>query len=222
MSRPIAILRPEPGNRVTATAIEAAGRTAIRLPLFTARSVAWTAPDPAAFDALLLTSANALRHGGPQLDALLGLPVHAVGHVTAEAARRIGFGIAHIGNAGATELLAAAQAAGVRRALLLGGRERMLAAGGIVAQAITVYASEPLDIAPEQAVRLRGAVALVQSARAGGRLAELVAPDHRAITSIAAISARAAAAAGPGWRRIEVAADTRPDTLIELALHLAD
>lgn len=222
MSRPIAVLRPEPGNRVTASAIEAAGRTAIRLPLFTARPVPWTLPDPAGFDALLLTSANAVRHGGPQLDALLGLPVYAVGHVTAEAARRIDLAIAHIGTGGATELVAAAEAAGVRRALLLGGRDRMLGASGVVAQAITVYASEALEIEPERAVRLRGAIILVQSARAGARLAELAPPHTRAITTIAAISARAAEAAGPGWRRIEIAADTRPDTLIELALQLAD
>lgn len=222
MSRAIAVLRPEPGNRVTASAIEAAGRVAIRLPLFTAKPVAWSVPDAADFDALLLTSANAVRHGGPQLDGLLALPVHAVGHVTAEAARRIGFRIAHIGTSGAEALVAEAEAAGVRRALLLGGRERMLGSGGVVAQAITVYASETLDIEPEAAVRLRGAIALVQSARAGARLAELVAPDHRAITSIVAISARAAEAAGPGWRGVEIASDTRPDTLIELALRLAD
>jgi uroporphyrinogen-III synthase len=222
MSRAIAVLRPEPGNRVTATAIEAAGRTAIRLPLFTTGPVAWMPPDPAGFDALVLTSANAMRHGGPQLGALLDLPVHAVGKVTAEAAQRAGFRIAHVGHAGAAELVAEAEAAGVRRGLLLGGRERMLGAGGVVAQAITVYASEPLELAPAQAVRLRGAVVLVQSARAGARLAELVAPDHRAITAVAAISARAAAAAGTGWRRVEIAADTRPDTLIALALHLAD
>lgn len=222
MSRAIAVLRPEPANRVTAAAIEAAGRTAIRLPLFAAGPVGWTAPDPAGFDALLLTSANALRHGGRQLGMLLGLPVHAVGKVTAEAARRAGFDVVHVGEGGAAELVAAAEAMGVRRALLLGGRERMLDAGGVVARAITVYASEPLDIAPDQSVRLRGAVALVQSARAGARLAELVAPDHRAITSIAAISARAAESAGPGWRRVEIAPDMHPDTLIALALQLAD
>jgi len=222
MSRAIAVLRPEPGNHVTAAAIEAAGRTAIRLPLFAAGPVGWTAPDNSQFDALLLTSANAVRHGGAQLGALLGLPVHAVGKVTAEAARRFGFDVVHVGEGGAAELVAAAEVMGVTRALLLGGRERMLDAGGVVAQAITVYASEALAIVPDQAVRLRGAVALVQSARAGARLAELVAPDHRAITSIAAISARAAEAAGAGWRQVEIAPDTHPDTLIALALQLAD
>jgi uroporphyrinogen-III synthase len=222
VSRPIAVLRPEPGNGATVAAIEAAGGMAIRLPLFAAAPVAWHAPDPAAFDALLLTSANALRHGGPELAALRSLPVHAVGGATAAAARQAGFAVAHAGTGDGAALVAAAEAAGVRRALLLGGRDRMLEAGGIIARALTVYASEPLPIAREQAARLHGAVALVQSPRAGARLAELVAPDHRATTGIAAISARAAEAAGRGWLRVAVAADMRADTLIALALQLAD
>jgi len=75
VNRPIAVLRPEPGNRVTAAAIEARGRIAIRLPLFEVRPLAWQVPDPDRFDALVLTSANAIRHGGPGLAALLGLPI---------------------------------------------------------------------------------------------------------------------------------------------------
>lgn len=222
MSRPIAVLRPEPGNQVTAAAIEAAGRRAIRLPLFSARPVPWTLPDPARFDALLLTSANAVRHGGPQLGGLLGLPVYAVGHATAAAAQQAGFSVVHAGEGGGAELAAAAQAAGVRRALLLGGRERMLDAGGAVDTAITVYASEPLPIESAQAAQLRDAVVLVQSGRAGARLAELVPPSQRATISIAAISARAARAAGAGWHRTAVAADTRPESLIALAFQLPD
>ena len=34
MTRPLAVLRPEPGNAATTQAIEALGRRAIRLPLF--------------------------------------------------------------------------------------------------------------------------------------------------------------------------------------------
>ena len=45
---------------------------------------------------------------------------------------------------------------------------------------------------------------------------------RRATIGIAAISARAAAAAGPGWRRVEIAADMQADTLIALAVQLAD
>ena len=95
MSRPIAVLRPEPGNRVTAIAIEAQGHRTIRLPLFETRPVAWAAPDAAGYDALIVTSANAFRHGGTGLVRLLDLPVWAVGAATAEFARRDGSGDQH-------------------------------------------------------------------------------------------------------------------------------
>ena len=220
MARPIAVLRPEPANRVTAAAIEARGRRAIRLPLFEARPMAWTPPDPADFDALIITSTNALRHGGAGLKRLLPLPLYAVGQASAEAARRMGFHVAGTGGAGSAELLALAERAGIRRALHLAGRERTIAPGGIVAAILTVYASDPVAVSPEQAARLKGSVALVQSARAGARLAELVA-DRGAI-AIAAISPAAAAAAGTGWERVVTAARIDSETLIDTAIALAD
>jgi len=220
MSRPIAVLRPEPGNRVTASAIEAAGRKAIRLPLFEARPLAWDAPDAAAYDALILTSANAMRHGGPNLARLLHLPVYAVGAVTAEAARREGFRIALAGESGAEQLLARAEAAGVARALHLAGRERSIEAGGIVADVRTVYASETLPIGAAEAARLAGSVAIVQSARAGARLAE-IAPDRSSI-ALVAISRRAAEAAGEGWETVVASSDFGAKGLIEAAIALAD
>ncbi len=220
MARPIAVLRPEPANRVTAAAIEARGRRAIRLPLFEARPMAWTPPDPADFDALIITSTNALRHGGAGLKRLLPLPLYAVGQASAEAGRRMGFHVAGTGGAGSAELLALAERAGIRRALHLAGRERTIAPGGIVASIVTVYASDPVAVSPEQAARLKGSIALVQSARAGARLAELVA-DRGAI-AIAAISPAAAAAAGTGWERVVTAARIDSETLIDTAIALAD
>jgi uroporphyrinogen-III synthase len=214
------VLRPEPANRVTAAAIEARGRRAIRLPLFEARPMAWTPPDPADFDALIITSTNALRHGGAGLKRLLPLPLYAVGQASAEAARRMGFHVAGTGGAGSAELLALAERAGIRRALHLAGRERTIAPGGIVAAILTVYASDPVAVSPEQTARLKGSVALVQSARAGARLAELVA-DRGAI-AIAAISPAAAAAAGTGWERVVTAARIDSETLIDTAIALAD
>lgn len=223
MSRPIAVLRPEPGNRVTAAAIEAAGRRAIRLPLFTVGPVEWTPPDPARFDALILTSANALRHAGLGLASLRGLPVHAVGDVTAEAARRMGFEVVTTGSAGAVELLATAEAAGVRRALHLAGRERSIEAGGIVAEVVTVYASDPIVMVGYELRPLAGSVALVQSARAGARLGQLVdgMDMDRSSIALVAVSPRAAEAAGTGWEQVVIAS---PDgaALVEAALALAD
>lgn len=223
MSRPIAVLRPEPGNRVTAVAIEAAGRHAIRLPLFVVAPVEWTPPDPAQFDALVLTSANALRHGGAGLAALRDLPVHAVGDVTAEAARRMGFEVATTGNGGAAELLAASEAAGVRRALHLAGRDRSVEPGGIVAEVVTVYDSHPRVMVGYELRALAGSVALVQSARAGARLAQLVdgMDMDRGTIALVTVSARAAEAAGTGWEEVVIAS---PDgaALVEAALALAD
>ncbi|MEI9852967.1 MAG: uroporphyrinogen-III synthase [Sphingomonas sp.] len=224
MSRPIAVLRPEPGNRVTAAAIEARGRSAIRLPLFAARALAWEPPPAERFDALILTSANALRHGGTGLAALWPLPVHAVGEATAEAARRSGFEVAATGDSGSAALLARAEAAGVRRALHLAGRERSIAAGGIVAEVIPVYASEALEIAPADVARLAGSVALVQSARAGRRLGELVDSTRigRETIALVAVSPAAAQAAGAGWANVLVSPAVRGEALIEAAIALAD
>ncbi|WP_431469166.1 uroporphyrinogen-III synthase [Sphingosinithalassobacter sp. LHW66-3] len=224
MSRPIAVLRPEPGNRVTAAAVEATGRRAIRLPLFDVVPVPWQAPDPREYDALLLTSANAVRHAGPELAALLALPVHAVGEATAGAARRAGFVVAAIGHDGAHTLIAAAAGAGVRRALHLAGRDRLIEQGGIIADVRTVYASEPREIAEAAAQRLSGAVAMVHSPRAAARLAAVLDASRvaRGSVAVAAISERTRRALGSGWERVAVAAVPEDDTLRDVALRLAD
>lgn len=220
MSRAIAVLRPEPGNRITAAAIEGRGRTAIRLPLFETRPLAWDVPDPAAHDALILTSANAVRCAGDGLGLLRRLPVWAVGEATASAARRAHLDVVAVGDAGAAALVAQAEAKGVRHALHLAGRERTLEAGGIVASVLPVYASEVLQVTAEQVAALDGCVALIQSARAGTRLGEIV-PDRSAVV-VAAISEAAAAGSGRGWRATAIA--PRPDTeaLIDTAIALAD
>ena len=220
MARPIAVLRPEPANRVTAAAIEARGRRAIRLPLFEARPMTWEVPDPDNFDALIITSTNALRHGGAGLKRLIGLPLYTVGPASAEAGRRMGFHLAGTGGAGSSELLWLAEGAGVRRALHLAGRERTIAPGGIVAEIVTVYASDAVAVSPEQVARLKGSVALVQSARAGARLAELI--TDRAGIAIAAISPAAAAAAGNGWERLVTTRGIDSKALIDAAIALAD
>jgi uroporphyrinogen-III synthase len=224
MSRAIAVLRPEPGNRVTAIAIEAAGHRAIRLPLFEARPLPWDIPDAEDYDALIVTSANALRHGGRGLVQLLSLPVHAVGDATAAAARRAGFEVVQTGRAGSAELLDVAEAAGVRRALHLAGRERLVDPGGIVADVRIVYASEVVPISAEAAASLEGAVALLHSARAGKQLAE-IADTHsldRGRIMLVAISMRAAEAAGTGWEQVIVPDGAGGEGLVEAAAALAD
>jgi uroporphyrinogen-III synthase len=224
LTRAVAVLRPEPGNAATAAAIEALGLTAIRLPLFEVRAIDWTPPDAVRFDALLLTSANAPRHAGPGLAALRTLPVHAVGDATAAAARAAGLEVVAVGDRDGAALIAAAAASGVERALLLGGRDRATGDHPIIAEAIAVYASEPVAVAVEKLDQLAGSVVLVHSPRAARRIADLIdrAGIDRRTVRLAAISTAAADAAGDDWERIAAAAVPDDTALIALARALAD
>ena len=83
----VLVLRPEPGASTTVKHARERGLDAIAIPLFEIEPVAWDVPEAGGYDGLLLTSANAIRHGGKGLNELRGLPVHAVGAATAKAAR---------------------------------------------------------------------------------------------------------------------------------------
>lgn len=220
MSRRVAVLRPEPGNAATISRLEAAGLTAIRLPMFETRALDWTPPDPARFDALFLTSANAPRLAGPGLSHLAGLPTYVVGQATAAAARAAGLNVVMTGDSDGAALLAAAS--GVERGLLLSGRERVLDAGGIIAQVIAVYASDELPIANVDFRALSGGVALLHSPRAARRLCDLIDPAQRSTIRVAALSPAIANAAGSGWESVDSASAPTDDALLFLARQLAD
>lgn len=220
MIRPIAVLRPEPGNAATCARIAATGHVPIALPLFEIVALPWSPPDARDFDALLLTSANAVRMAGPALEGFTALPAYAVGRATAEAARAAGLTVAVTGEGDAAALLAAAGAEGVTHALHLGGRETMVAPAPPVARAIAVYASDPLPVAPERIAALDGAVALVHSARAAARLAELTDALRPGI-ALVAISSAAARAAGEGWQSMSVAEQPDDAAMLAAAVTLA-
>ena len=224
MSRPIAILRPEPGNRATVERLRAAGFTPIAMPLFQVRAIDWSVPAGERYDALLLTSANAVRFGGPALGALLSLPVLAVGAATAAAAKERGFAVPLTGDSGVAALLGHCQARDYPRLLHLGGRDRLVTAGGAVARAITVYAADAIAIGEERLRQIEHGVAMLHSARAASKLRALTetAAVDRSTIRIAAISATVAAAAGKGWAALDSAAIPSDDALIALAGRLAD
>jgi len=218
------VLRPEPGASATLASARERGLDARAIPLFAIEPLPWVEPNPAAFDALLLTSANALRRAGPGLAALRGLPVHAVGDATAAAARDAGLEVVAVGDRDGAALVAAAAASGVRRGLLLGGRDRALASDPIIAEAIAIYASDPMGVPVEALDRLTGSVVMVHSPRAARRVADLIdrAGIDRRTVRLAAISAAAAQAAGDDWDRIAAAATPDDAALTALARALAD
>ena len=219
MSRPVLVLRPPPGDASTAALVEAAGLRALRLPLFATVPVAWARP-PGVFDALLLTSANAVRHAGEALDSVRDLPVVAVGATTAAVARAAGLTVTVTGTGDAADALARARARGIMRLLRLSGRERTLLPG---VTDVTVYAADPVALAPGALSVAQGAVALLHSPRAARRFAQLIDRDAvpRAAVRIAALSAAVAAAAGSGWAACAAVDRPRDAALVALAGRLA-
>lgn len=221
MSR-LVVLRPEPGATQTVKRARDRGLDAVALPLFVAVPLDWRAREPNGFDALLLTSANAVRLAGDRLIELRGLAVHAVGQATADAAREAGFDIASSGDAGVERLLGSLEPD--LKLLHLCGEDRTTI--GDARQKITavpVYRSEAIEPVPE-VQQAEGAIVLIHSARAGSRFEELVEAQKvdRAACVIAAISTSAADAVGSGWQRIEHAEQPTDDALLALAERLCD
>ena len=216
MTRPALVLRPEAGNTRTCERLRAAGLTPIAWPLFATTALPWRAPDPVAFDAMLLTSANAVRLAGAELAGVAHLPVVAVGAATAAAARAAGLRVVH---SGAGDAAAAAAALPGARLLHLAGRDHVAVAGAAVA---TVYASDPVAIDARALRRVAaGSVALLHSARAAVRLRELTDAASRKRIRLAALSPAVLAAAGEGWEGAEAAAVPDDAVLVALARALA-
>jgi uroporphyrinogen-III synthase len=215
--RQVLVLRPEPGASATAERARACGLDPVVIPLFEIEPVEWRAPDLSAFDGLLLTSANAVRHGGAQLESLRGLKAYAVGEATAEAARDAGFDIAATGDAGVDRLLGSLERD--LKLLHLCGEDRTETSA--VTQQVTplvAYRSRLVD-APKLAVTA-ATVALIHSPRAARRLAELVA--DRASSTIAALSPAAGEAAGDGWKDVAIADQPSDEALLALAASLCN
>lgn len=219
--RRLVILRPEPGASATVERAAALGLDAAAMPLFEIEALAWEAPDPGEYDALLLTSANAVRHGGAGLEGLRGLPVHAVGEATAAAARDAGFNVAIVGNAGVERVLGAMPPDA--RLLHLCGEHRTATQARQAITAVAVYRASELP-PPGDLGQIEGATIAVHSPRAGQRLAELAerARIDRGTVRIAAISDDAAAAAGGGWEMCAAAAAPNEAALLALAARLCD
>ena len=188
------------------------GMAVLAIPLFEIVPVPWSAPDPNEFDAIVLTSANAVRHGGAELERLKRLPVLAVGSATAAAARDAGFSVTAIGAGGARDMGLPTE----ERLLHLAGRDHV-ASGA--ARVITVYEAQPIA-RPAGLDAIGKCVVAIHSPRAGRRLDELV--GQRSQIAIAAISTAAAEACGPGWRRVHAAHQPNDAALLALAARLCE
>ena len=212
-------LRPEPGLSATLEKARALGLGITGLALSEIRPVAWDCPDPAGFDGLLIGSANAFLHGGPNLALLKDKPAYVVGAATADAARAAGFNVAMTGSGGLQGVLDAIAAP--RHLLRIAGEEHipLTAPAGVTFTEVITYRSIALPLDPAAPLLGKGgALVLLHSAATARHFAEEC--DRlglaRHAIALAALGPRIAAAAGEGWAAVHTA--PRPDETALLAL----
>jgi uroporphyrinogen-III synthase len=90
----VLVTRPQPDNEATAATLRARGFEVLLAPMLRFEALAFQDDADAHYDAVIVTSANALRafERHPSGQRLLKLPLFAVGEHTANAARDAGFG----------------------------------------------------------------------------------------------------------------------------------
>lgn len=222
MTRVIA-LRPEPGLSATLAAGRELGLDISGAPLFEIAPLAWQAPNPTEIEALLIGSANAVRWGGDKLDLFRSKPAYVVGKATETAARDAGFAIGGRGEGG-LQIVLDRIAPPARLLRIAGARHVPLEApDGVTIQTVIVYEARalPLDrtafdsAEPDSLVLLHSAEAARHFASECDRL-EL----PRRSLRIAALGARIAAAAGPGWKSVHACDTPRDADLLALAARL--
>jgi uroporphyrinogen-III synthase len=216
------IIRPQPGADATARRAGERGIDAITAQLFATRPIAWDVPDPANYDALMLTSANAVIHAGPGLDALKALPALAVGAATKAQAMASGCDVTLTGASGVSDLVKAARRAGYRRILWLAGADhtKLDPHDGMIIDIALVYQSHTLP-PPGSIVKILGQPVLtaLHSPRAAQVFASICERHgiDRGTQSILALSPDIAQSAGSGWRAVIVADRPDDDSLLSAA-----
>ncbi len=218
------VIRPQPGCESTVSAARELGLEAHGFPLFEVRPLEWQAPTPDSFDALLIGSANALRHGGAVLQAYRGMPAYAVGQTSADAASAAGLDVVVCGDGGLQALLGQLHP-DHRRLLRLSGRDHveLTPPPGVMFIERLVYASEPQPMSAPLAGLLRQPViVLLHSAEAARHFASQC--DKHAVARsqihLATLGPRIAEAVGQGWGSRAAATAPNDKALLALALQM--
>lgn len=229
MTRPLLVLRPEPGNAATVAAARILGRElglrleAVAAPLFHSEAVPWQAPaDPTVYAGLLAGSAALFRLGGAGLAGLRGVPVHAVGEATAAAALAAGFAVRQVAGGGLQPLVSALPPG----LYLRPAGEAHVALDlpeGVQVDTRVVYAARSLPLPEEAAAAMRaGAVVLLHSGEAARHLAQeshRLALDRSGV-ALACLAPRIGEAAGGGWQAVEIAPERTDQALLALAAQM--
>lgn len=221
---PLLIVRPEPGAKATLAAARTMGLKARAFPIFAIRAVPWQPVAREAVDAVILGSANALRHGGAHLNALAGLPAYCVGRTTASAAQAAGFDVVRTGTGGLQQVLQTL-APKHRRLLRLAGATHVPLSlpPGVTMESRTVYdaVAMPMSAGLKQALASPAVVMLHSGEAASHFYAICEAGDvERARLKLAVIGPRVARLAGRGWADLRTAGQPSDAALLALAAQM--
>ncbi|AEI38114.1 MAG: uroporphyrinogen-III synthase [Zymomonas mobilis subsp. pomaceae] len=215
-SRHLLILRPEPGASRTAKQAIAAGWRVTKTPLAEAIPLSWALPSPASYEAVMVTSAQAIYHGGAELQKLVNYPLYAVGKTTAQAAVDAGFSHIIVANGNGESLIERLKQDGRTRILRLCGEihKTYLAEKSEFQENQTfflqiVYKMQDIDCLPMAACQAltQQAIVLLHSSRFAERFRFLlkktnINPDR---VPIAVISPTVAEQVGKTWQATAVA-----------------
>jgi len=222
---PVIAIRPEPGCGATVALAAEIGLDVAGHPLFAVEPVAWDLADAGEYDAILLGSANALRHGGPGLHALTLLPTLCVGESTASVAHEAGFNVVATGSGGLQSVLPAALEQNFHRLLRLSGEAHVPLSPpvGMRIDTVTCYRVHPDPIDATLAATLaRGALVLLHSGEAAAHFSAEV--DRleiaRSAIALACLAPRIAERAGTGWAALCTASVAEDRALLALAAQM--
>jgi uroporphyrinogen-III synthase len=220
----VLVTRPQPDNEATAGALRERGFAVLLAPMLRFEPVAFRDDPDARYDAVIVTSANALRalEGQAAAGRLAALPLFAVGDSTADAARRAGFARVSVARGSAADLrdlvLARVKARKLKKdgallhlagADLSGDLAGELTASGLHVVTRTVYRMAPTPSLPREVCEAfaahgieavlhysrRSARAFLEAARADGvEISALAVPQCCLSDGVAAVLREAGAA----------------------------
>jgi uroporphyrinogen-III synthase len=223
MTLPLLILRPIEGAQKTATSAEKTGLRAVVAPLFEIRPLPWHANAADQYDAVLFSSANAVKMAGPNLQEYKALPALAVGPVTRQACEAAGFDVLETGVSGVQSLADKLPEGSFDRILRLSGKEYTSVKSDRSFDHVAIYESVCIGLSELAQTALKnGSIVLIHSMRAAQMLLSEMKKNEIALdkSHIVAISSKAAEAAGNGWKSVHFVDQPTDEALLRLAVRL--